>query len=205
MRWLDRLIEWLPWLWPIFGWYGGGVSIHDHNNVNSGGALGDAADRAAWFGLEQILAPTAFPAANAVNLTNLPQTYGSLLLVISGASCDTETRSLQVKLSHDNGGSFNTASVYGDGFEAGTNIGFTNAGTLIISGNQAATGTFSYAVRLAGYQAGPYLKADIAGITGARYSANVAYMVTTAIDALQIIWNGSGNFDAGTYALYGMR
>jgi hypothetical protein len=36
------------------------------------------------------------------------------------------------------------------------------------------------------------------------FSAAPSSVIASPIDAIQIIWSGSGNFDAGTYELYGL-
>lgn len=158
--------------------------------------------------VEEIVASTAFPAANNVDILNIPSTYAKLILIVSGASSNTASRALLVQVSTNNGSSWATTNYIG--------LVENAAGTLTtVTGNistpanlQAAADTHSFVCNIQGYQGGG---GCIAHTAGAQSYANGSYMClsayvgsTSAINALRLIWNGTGNFDGGTYKLLGV-
>ena len=160
-------------------------------------------------GLVEIVAATAFPSANLVVVaTSIPQTFASLLLVINGLSMDTASRQYYTQVSTNNGVGYDTtAANYQGVFFNNATAGENSAPTLFLMNTLAAANTSSVVIEITGYQAGSFPLAKTAGINitnGA--AAQIAYVgSTSAVDALRIIMNSTGNFDAGTYALYGVR
>ncbi len=147
-----------------------------------------------------------------LTLTSIAATYNHLILHLSGASCDTATRSLQIQLSTDNGSTWDTTAGNYPSYVANSSTGaITNNGaaSLLMASNIAAATTCSVELKLFGYQgnAFPYCPAIITYSTGIPYFQVKTHYVgsTTAINALKVFWNGSGSFDAGTYALYGVK
>jgi hypothetical protein len=175
-----------------------GVPVHGHTSSADGGIL------TAQFTL---VAPTAFPAANSVSIIDIPQTYSALILDIALASSDTATRNVVVHLSRDNGSTFDTAGVYGHILTNTTLNAIANVAYIGEGSTQTAAQVTSISVLLTGYQEGGIKH----GITAGRYadglplSMNAASESVTAVNALRITWDNTGNFDGGTYALYGVR
>jgi len=145
----------------------------------------------------------------AVTIANIPQTFGELVLVLTGASSDTATRQLLVRVSTNNGVSWDTTAGSYPGHKiTGTTWTAKTLASLIESVTLTAAQVFNAAIYLRGYQAGP--PTDVK----ARVTANaVEYQVfatyagskVAGINAIQLLWDASGNFDAGTYALYGLN
>lgn len=141
-----------------------------------------------------------------VTITNIPLTYAYLKLSFSGISCDTATRHLQIQCSTDNGATWDTT--------AGSYVGFMAAGSTITSPGEAsviqtadvaAANAFSGFLIIAG--------SDNYGCTfsgrisngATNYHANYAYIGgSSGVNAIRLLWNGSGNFDAGSYSLVGI-
>lgn len=144
------------------------------------------------------------------DITSIPATYAYLILQLTGLSSDTATRQPLVQVDTDNGASFDTTA----GNYEGTRITIAPAlalGTLasLIEGTaRAAAVTFTWTIVISGYHGGPNMtwRAKGADSTPASYPVHLGTYTgsTSAINALRILWNGSGNFDAGTYALYGV-
>jgi hypothetical protein len=157
--------------------------------------------------ITEIVASTNLPAANLVNITGIPDTYRELVLIVTGCSSDTATRTPLVLVSTDNGSTYATTGyiTYTEN-SAGATAGVTSA--LHTSGaNQTAAQTITFVMRISAYQSGGGCHAVTIGSQSgvATYNCIGTYMGSTDnIDALQIIWNGSGNFDAGTYKLLGI-
>lgn len=178
---------------------GAGVSI-----TNGAGSITIAATGGG--GIVELVAPTSFPSANLVDITNIPQTYSSLFLVINGLSFDTAARAILANISSDNGSTFSTNGFYGTYVLNGVNAVSPNNASCLTSNTQAAANTISMLVEFTGYQAGSFTKCSYAGFdqSGVSLSGETAYMANTLkTDAIRLIMNLGGNFDAGTYALYG--
>ena len=156
-------------------------------------------------GLTTILADTSLPAANNVDITNIPQTFAALVLNIQGASSDTTTRFVEILTSVDNGSTFSSDGHYGNYITNTTAAADTNTAFCAHGLTQTNGQVTSLIVVLHGYQAGPALHTAWAG----RYADGTSISgqtlgTTSGVNALRIIWDGTGNFDAGTYALYGV-
>ena len=144
-----------------------------------------------------------------VNIINIPQTYGELILNIVGASSDTATRQFLVRVSTNNGSSFDTtAGSYPGHKVTGTTWTAKTLASLIESATVTAAQVFNATVNLRGYQAGPPTECKARVTANAvAYQGFATYVGSKAagINALQLLWDASGNFDAGTYVLYGVN
>lgn len=144
-----------------------------------------------------------------VNIINIPQTYGELILNIIGASSDTATRQLLVRVSTNNGSSFDTTAGNYPGHKV-TGVTWTakTLASLVESVTVTAAQVFNVTINLRGYQAGPPTDCKARVTANAVVYQGFATYVgskTTGINALQLLWDASGNFDAGTYVLYGIN
>lgn len=166
------------------------------------------------------IASGSLPAASSQNITNIPATYAYLILRIAGASSNTASRQPWVRVSTDNGSSFDTTftnyiwirdtiNLSGATFSTAVNDSATGTATMLDTASQTAASTFSGDIYIYGYQGGPWM--EWRGFLTSSASSTTYYRVggvyigsTSAINALRLLWNGSGNFDAGTYALYGV-
>ena len=157
-------------------------------------------------GITTILAPTSLPAAATYDITGIAETYAYLVLRLDGVSSTVATRQPLVRVSTDNGASFDATVGNYEGNSSGG--GATTLASLIESANGAAADTFNAQVILRPYHTG----VNAMYHAGIRLSSSATNHITFGtyigstdnIDALRILWNGSGNFDAGTVALYGV-
>lgn len=148
--------------------------------------------------------------STAVSITSIPATYAHLVLQINGASSDTATRQVIVRVDSDNGASYDATAGNYTGYKlTGTTItNFSTAGlaSLIDGTTVTAASTSTATVTIFNYQGGPNVHAEATFLAGLTRYQNFADFIgtTSAINAIQIAWNGTGSFDAGTYALYGI-
>lgn len=164
---------------------------------------GGASANLAWGGGKIVLSSGSFPAATSISLNNIPAFYSYLSLQVSGVSSATATRHPRVQVSTDNGVSYDTTAANYIGAAAFTEASLFNAGFT----DQAAAATWTFTCNIYGYQGGPNAMFSAIGkdSTGVFASQQGLYIgSTSAINAVSVLWNGSGNFDAGTYALYGI-
>lgn len=146
----------------------------------------------------------------AVPLTSIPATYRFLVLVLAGASIDTANRNPQVSASVNNGVSYDTTaanyikSFITDAGTVGASVAFS---TFILNASFSAASTNELTMYLHNYIGGVYSYCNYYYMNSAASAIVVGTTYyrgsTSPIDALNIYINGSGNFDAGTYALYG--
>jgi hypothetical protein len=146
---------------------------------------------------------------NAVTITGIPETYAYLVLQITGGSFDTGNRTPLVRASVNNGSSYDaTAGNYPGTSWDGTTFASATLASLVGSANVVSAGTtWAITFTILGYQTGPRKCAEylFTNSIGAVIRGQIWYTGSTDnIDALQIINSGTGNFDAGTYALYGV-
>jgi hypothetical protein len=147
-----------------------------------------------------------------VTITNIPETYTHLILSIEGLSIDTSSRGFQVHPSVDNGSNYDSTAgnFKGTDFVDGTPSAHTIA-SLMGNATYTANAVVNAVMNLFGYHTGPKLKLASSHAEetffASRISSDVAYLGNGSnIDALRIIVSGgSGNFDAGTYNLYGVK
>lgn len=152
------------------------------------------------------IASGSLPAAATLDLTSIAATYRQLQLVLLGASCDTTTRSLQVEISVDNGSNW-LATNY-DTVYAGSSAS-SDTTRLVTTPTIANTTAQDLSLMLFFYQGGAYPSAvwNVRNSVGSTaYFGTSTYIGgTSAVNAIRVLWNSTGSFDAGTYALYGVR
>lgn len=145
---------------------------------------------------------------NAVNITGIPDTYAYLVLQVTGGSFDTGSRQVLVQVSTDNGSSYDTtAGNYLGDYWTGSAMANGSLASLVESSSIGlAAGTFTFAVSIFNHHTGPHKLAEFRYLDSGNTLRGRSWYVgsTNNIDALRIINSGTGNFDAGTYALYGI-
>jgi len=127
---------------------------------------------------------------STVDLTSIPETYAYLVLEVAGASC-TANRSPQVFTSVNNGSSFGATDLL-------DSSGFTTGGAF----------TYNFTVVIHAYHTGPtyaMYRSRCEEVGSANNIEDGMVSHSGNIDALRVAWSGAGTFDAGTYALYGVR
>jgi hypothetical protein len=136
-------------------------------------------------------------------ITGIPATYAHLLFTFTGLSSNTATRKPFFQPSQNNGSSYDTtASNYNNG--AGVDASLTDGLVTV-----PAASTFTGYIYIFGYQGNTFpiymSKAADSGLAASIQTNMLWYIGSiSAINALRMIWNGTGNSDAGTYALYGI-
>lgn len=158
-------------------------------------------------------------AVATVDITSIPATYRSLILFWSGISCDTTTRSFQVTV---NAGAGLGSQDHGFHQIAGTTVTSVSGGSSTCwtaVTQSSAQVSYGYIIFPA-YQSGPiktyYGWSSVAATAGAMDSGTLttfwgrlgsagAVPATGAIQGVRLFWNNTGNFDAGSYALYGVN
>ena len=159
-------------------------------------------------GISTILASTSFPVAAVYDITSIPATYAYLILQITGVSSDTAARQVRIQFSTNNGSSFDTDANNFEGWRTGIgNNEFTASTQVIPIGDATAAQTVNTTIQLKGYQGGSYPMYESRALDGAgnaRHLIGTYIGSTSAINAIRILWNASGNFDGGTIALFGV-
>lgn len=162
---------------------------------------GDASWTVIPFGAVQIA--TASPTGVATSaFTNIPATYSYLIIAYSGISCDTATRHPRFFVSQNNGSSYDTTT---SNYPASSAAGLATSATT-----QSAAQTAQGYISIFGYQgnSNPIVNAQSANAGSAlttTLSPGFYIGSASAINAIRMDWNGSGNFDAGTWTLYGVK
>ncbi|MBX4215699.1 hypothetical protein KW797_02005 [Candidatus Parcubacteria bacterium] len=149
-----------------------------------------------------------------VDINSIPQTYAYLVLVIRDASSGTATRGIQVR--------FDDASTYAAALDARwlqcdtttwSRNSSTGVGRVWTEVTQAAAEETNIILKIGPYQAGTGVRYEgkLSAATGPthtdffgalEYAASVS---AAGVLSMQIGWDDTGNFDAGTYALYGVN
>lgn len=165
---------------------------------------GDGTWASASAGGTTVIASGAFPAANNVDIPNIPATCAYLSVSITGASNATTTRRLYIQLSVDNGSSFDTtAGNYTGIYFAGTTPTAKTEASVLEMASIANSATVTSTVTLFNYSQGQ-ARFDWNVLTStAVVSAGSGLYTGSAspINAIRIIWHSTGNFDAGTYSV----
>lgn len=176
--------------------------------TSAGSGLPTWSTPAAGGGISTILASTSFPAATVYDITSIPATYAYLILQITGVSSDTAGRQVRLQFSTNNGSSFDTNTANYEGWRTGIgNNEFTASTQVIPIGDATAAETVNTTIQLKGYQGGSYPMYESRALDGAgnaRHLIGTYIGSTSAINAIRILWNSTGNFDGGTIALFGV-
>jgi hypothetical protein len=147
---------------------------------------------------------------SAVTITSIPATFAYIVLHVAGASFSNNNNTPVVRVSTNNGSSYDaTLGNYpGDYWDpVGTTYQDTTAAGLIQAANMLSGDSFTCTVTISNYHNGPHKLSQFRYLQGGTNNRGRVWYVgaTAAIDALQITRSaGTGNFDAGTYALYGI-
>ncbi len=155
-------------------------------------------------GLVDIIPTTSFPSANSVTISNIPQGFRALILYIDQVSSDTASRVPTVRVGNDS----TTANYQGSYMSAGIGELQNDLPSLQRPSQQTAAQVSTSTIVITGYQAGTPTFAQAAGHSQsltAQFTTQVHHITLTAMDSMTITWNGSGNFDAGSYTLKGIR
>jgi hypothetical protein len=148
----------------------------------------------------------------SVSITDIPQTFSKLALFVSGAACDTNSRIIEAQVSYDNGSTWDTTATDYFGLAMPIAGGVANQAlaslcepTAIATAGNPITGL----ITVSPYQAGPHKEyysmfSQSGSIREATHGIQIGN-AAAGINALRLLWNGSGSFNAGTYALYGIR
>lgn len=147
----------------------------------------------------------------SVSITSIPQTFHRLMLVVAGMSVSAANTLMAVQVDSDNGASYDTTA----GNYNGTNIVTTtltagDQASLLASNSGAANGfadfdaaeTADFTLVIEGYQEANPISWYASDGPATRNTGWCSYGGTTPINALRLNCS-TGNFDAGTYALYG--
>lgn len=174
----------------------------------AGHVLTMGANEPAWAaapgqGIVTLVAPTSLPAASALNLTGIAQTYSELILVVSGLSTNG-TSTLRVQGSHDGSNWDNTASNYrGLYLVDGASIADLTGGGFLEWTPGSAASTADFILRIGGYTT-PRPWFDYILEAGSLLAGGRGYYIGTApLLGVRVTVTGGNAFDAGTYALYG--
>jgi hypothetical protein len=137
----------------------------------------------------------------------IPETYSYLVLTFDGLSSNTATRQPLFQVSTDAGATYDTtAGNYEYHNITGTTLAKPTLASLGSTVSVTAAQTFSGCIKISNYQGGmrPTFEGHV-------YANGVYYRVfgvytgsTNNIDGLRMIWNSTGNSDAGTWSLDGI-
>lgn len=176
--------------------------------LTSAGAGAPTWGTAAPFGAT-LIASGSFPTAAVLDIINIPATYAYLVVQVNGVSSNTAANYLLTQVSINNGTSFDTtANNYLGYLMTVAGNALTSQATLGTYASTAGVAELGYAtIVLEGYQGGCNLTYNgrIAhSLTDRERTFGTYVGSTSTINALRFLWSAGGNFDAGTYALYGM-
>lgn len=155
--------------------------------------------------LYQLIASGGAGIAATCPIVGITDEYRSIILVLSGFSSNTATRLPKIRVSINGGSTYISTgymSEYGDGSAVATD-NISQAPTAV-----AAARTWNARIEISGYQnvgacfATGYWHCD----DGSEFGSTHGFLTSGsgAIDALQVLWNGSGNFDGGSWFIYGV-
>jgi len=146
---------------------------------------------------EPIVPTQALPSANSVSVNNLPQIYSSLLVSLAGCSMDTTARRPVIYV---NGFTTNYAGYFVSSVAGFVLTGAISLAHTLITSAQAC----NLATVISGYQNGSYPIATFNSLAADTGGGFAAYLGSTqSVTSLQIAVNSTGNFNGGTYSVYG--
>ena len=172
----------------------------------SGQVLGQASSSTlpSWGNRGVLIASGSFGSGATLDVTNIPQTYAHLGIYIDGASSDTATREFQIRASNNNGVSFSSVTTDYRGLAwNGSTQGVKARATLMETATATAASVRTGSTVIFGYSTFTYPNFLTFSNDGATYWVNQGQLVLTGLNALRFQWDASGNFDSGTYAIYG--
>lgn len=141
----------------------------------------------------------------AVNITNIPQTFSYLVLQTAGLSFNAPD-ALLVQLSTNNGSSYDTTA---NNYLPSNNTGGIALASMFAPANLTAAQLMEIGLTFFGYRVGSQTTAfgtfRVASVPTTNISVATYFGSTDAINAMRLMSDAGANFDAGTYALYGVR
>lgn len=144
---------------------------------------------------------------SSIVITDIPQDFSAIHLQLNSVSCDTATRHLQIQSSEDNGSNYSTTASDYIGFtvaDTGT-LTYINEASYVQTADVAAGNNHLVGISFHGYNVSGHVTAVGRLSNGTtNYACQCTLAKFNPFNALRVIWNGSGNFDNGTYALYGI-
>lgn len=171
------------------------------------------------------IASGSFGAVTTLDFTAIPATYRELVLYVEGASNATATRALRVFTScgGDSISSLQNKATFSQITNATVTMVVADSNGIFDDNTQTAAQVSSVVINFPAYQSGPIKRyngrASVAQTAGANWSTAAGSMFfegvlitngattpeTRAITSIRVSWDDTGNFDAGTYALYGVN
>jgi hypothetical protein len=154
-----------------------------------------------------LIASGSFPSAAILEVKNI--TARILLVKMVGASCDTATRYPMLQFSIDNGVNYVTSGYTGNSTPGSATFAthpLTNS-ILPTATTVAASVVCNAEIMITtagGFNAWGRYQDVTRGYREFRCGYSLFGTTVTPLNALKFMWNGSGNFDAGTYEVYGI-
>jgi hypothetical protein len=158
-----------------------------------------------------VIASGSMPAAATLELTNIPDDFSYLMLSLNSLSSNTASRTIRVHGSVNNGSSYDTTNYNILQLVAGSSPSAPSVESFIDPAVAAlATDTIFATLMIYAYQVDQarHCIADTftsGGSGGARRFLSQLHTAVGALNALRVSWDNTGNFDAGTYQLIGVR
>lgn len=151
-------------------------------------------------GMVQLTYGTAFPVANFVIISNIPQTFKRLVLAIANMSFDTSSRRLYV---YHNA----VTSGYGGFLITSSGTEYLTATGAVLGPTVAAATLTNALVEITNYTLNTNTCFKFNSVTtgGTNPSGGMCTLLnnTTAMTSLTLAMDSTGNFDGGTYDLWG--
>ena len=157
------------------------------------------------------LISTTTLSGSSVTLSNIPQTYNDLQLVIRNFRPDTDGRQIRLRMNADSTANLHYASLDNQGQD---NISGNSTNWSIASNQDDTVDTNLGVVIIPDYKNTVTWKfanshcwmVNNTTTTNANYTyRNHGYFSTNAISSIEILLSGSGNFTSGTVLLYGVK
>ncbi len=136
-------------------------------------------------------------------VTNIPAGYGEIVITGTGISNNTATRTTLVQVSVDNGSNYNTTAGDYDGqFVVGTAVADATLASVVQMTAIAAAVTQTFTITLKNYDGlGGSMSYEAVAVNSAgerSFTKGIFTGSVSAISAVRLALNGTGNFDAGT-------
>lgn len=180
-----------------------GTGQPEEISVGSGLTLSAGVLAASSTGGPTTIASGSF-SGTTVAITSIPATYAYLVLEVVGASFTGTGNHPVVQVDTDNGASYDTTVGNYVGWIISATPSLFGEATLVPGpADGGASTTHDFTLIIKNYHAGPtkmLAEANYQGSPGITWWSKGS----SAMNALRIIGDGGGTFDAGTYALYGV-
>lgn len=137
------------------------------------------------------------------DVTDIPAGYSEIVITGTGISNDTASRTTLIQVSTDNGANYDTTAGNYDGqFGVGGVLADTTLASLAQMSVVLAAATQTFTIIIKNYDGlggNAFYEAVAISSTGqSSFTKGIFTGFTTAINAVRLLLNGSGNFDAGT-------